>query len=383
MVDGDQLNVVVNTLFVEIADRNIKEFDVVPLFYDANKAPYEEVTQEAMYKALKRAHDYSAGEITSIGEISNMLTRLWNKEDPDREMANLLCMFNNWVIDAAKTGKINHYKNYPQIAKRIGRATGGRNGRMPYFFQFSKNGRKDTPQNRKKKYADPNNSTMNRISRAFDDIGNINLNYAGVQQFNWQMLLNKSCTNSRPEIPELFCEMDNANVSSVIESQESSYANEKQLINGYTLVAEDIIETMTEKYGSLEAVYPYVVKHLFAGEGMNKAAHKQMFWRVFGEIALKILKYNLANCDTCPECGTKIPSWVKDHVCVKNTKGFYSCVDCNKLCERKNASQCRCEDCQEIYRLIQKRARQRAKREKNKELQEQRITNLQSFSNET
>ena len=97
MVDGDQLNVVVNTLFVEIADRNIKEFDVVPLFYDANKAPYEEVTQEAMYKALKRAHDYSAGEITSIGEISNMLTRLWNKEDPDREMANLLCMFNNWV----------------------------------------------------------------------------------------------------------------------------------------------------------------------------------------------------------------------------------------------------------------------------------------------
>jgi hypothetical protein len=96
-VDGDQLNVVVEPLFVEIAERNIKEFDVVPLFYDAEKAPAEMVSLESMYNALKRAHDYSAGEITSIGEISNMLTRLWNKENPDRDVANLLCMFNNLV----------------------------------------------------------------------------------------------------------------------------------------------------------------------------------------------------------------------------------------------------------------------------------------------
>lgn len=40
-VDGDQLNVVVEPLLVSVAERNIKEFDVVPLFYDANKAPSE------------------------------------------------------------------------------------------------------------------------------------------------------------------------------------------------------------------------------------------------------------------------------------------------------------------------------------------------------
>ena len=249
----------------------------------------------AMYHALKRAHDYSAGEITSIGEISNMLTRLWNKPDPDRDVANLLTMFNNFVIDAAKSGKINHYKDYPQVAKRIGRATGGKNGRMPFWFKFSKNGRKDTPKNKRKKYAEPNNYTMNRICKAFEKVGKINMNYAGVPPFNWQMLLSEQCSGSNPELVELFCDMDNSNTASVIKAQEYNYSNEKNLINGYAIVAEDIAREITNRYGSLEKAYPYITKHLFAGEGANKVAHKQMFWRVFGNIALSNLKENLKN----------------------------------------------------------------------------------------
>ncbi|MBP5423896.1 MAG: hypothetical protein J6Y78_15800 [Paludibacteraceae bacterium] len=381
-VDGDQLNVVVEPLFVEIAERNIKKYDVVPLFYDAEKAPADMINNESMFNALKRAHDYSAGEITSIGEISNMLTRLWNKDNPDRDVANLLCMFNNWVIDAAKTGKINHYKNYPKVARRIGRATGGKNGRMPWFFQFSKNGRKDTPQNRKRKYDEPNNSTMNRICKSFDDIGNINMNYAGIPQFNWQMLLSGPCIGSKSDISQLFCELDNSNLSSVIESQENSYASEKQLINNYGIVAEDITREMIEHYGSLENAFPYISKYLFAGEGMNKSAHKQMYWRVFGHIALGNLRKNLMDYDVCPECGIKIPAWVKNHQCIKNTKGFYVCIDCGLMCERTNARQCRCEECQEKYRNTQRSIRERANRRKKKEASEQCIIRLQSSRNE-
>ena len=382
-VDGDQLNVVVDPLFVEIAERNIKKFDVVPLFYDAEKAPSDIISKESMFMALKRAHDYSAGEITSIGEISNMLTRLWNRDDPDRDMANLLCMFNNWVIDAAKTGKINHYKNHPRVARRISKATGGKNGRMPFFFQFSKNGRKDTVQNHKRKYAEQNNSTMNRICKAFSDIKNINFNYAGVPQFNWQMLLDKAYTGSKPEIYQLFCELDSSNLSNVIESQENPYSSEKQLINNYSLVAEDITNEIIARYGSLENAYPYIAKYLFAGEGMNKSVHKQMFWRVFGHIALRNLKVNLANCDICPECGIKIPAWVENHSCVKNTKGFYECIDCGMMCERTNSKQCRCYECQDVYKNVQKKARQRANRELKKALEEKRITRLGSSLNKT
>ena len=376
--DGDQLNVVADPLFVKIAERNVKKYDVVPLFYDADKAPAEIIDNEAMFHALKRAHEYSAGEITSIGEISNMLTRLWNKENPDRDVANLLCMFNNLVIDAAKNGKINHYKNYPQVAKRIGKATGGKNGRLPWFFQFSKNGRKDTPQNKNRKYAEQNNSTMNRICKAFEDIGNINMNYAGIPQFNWQMLMSEPCKGSNSELVQLFCDMDSSNTSNVIESQENAYSSEKQLINNYGIVAEDIAKEITERYGSLEYAYPFITKYLFAGEGMNKSVHKQMFWRVFGQIALSNLRKNLQNCDICPDCGIKIPDWVENHKCVKNTKGFYECIDCGVMCERINAKQCRCEFCQDVYRNVQKRAREKAKRELKRAIEEKRIIPLLS-----
>ena len=373
-VDGDQLNVIVDPLFVEIAERNVKEFDIVPLFYEAEKAKAEPISNDSLYRGLLRAHEYS-----NIGEISNMLTRLWNKDKPDRVAAALLTYLNNMRIDGAKTGIVHEYTNIPKVAKQIGKATSGRNGRMPAWFKNSLNGRKDTPQNRKKKYAEPNNSTMNRICKAFDDIGNVNLNYAHVAPFNWQMLLAEPCNNSYQEVVEMFCEMDNSNITSVIEAQDKTYANERQLVNGYDLVAEDIVNKLTEKYGSLETVYPYITKYLFAGEGMNKTSHKQMFWRVFGNIALDNLKKNIMGCDICQKCEMRIPGWVRIHTCVKNTKGFYTCIDCGQICERTNARQCRCDVCQDVYRRTQNKIIKRATRKSIK----QRITHLQSFSTET
>ena len=239
---------------------------------------------------------------------------------------------------------------------------------MPHWFQFSANARKDTPQNHKRKYAEPNSSTMNRICAAFDDIGNINLNYAKVEPFNWQMLLSRPCPDSRLEIAEMFCELDSSNLSSVIESQETTYANEKQLINNYNLVAEDIILRITEKYGLLEEIYPYIAKFLFAGDGMDKSVHKRMFWRVFGEIALKNIKENLKSADVCTDCGLRVPSWVRNHQCIKNQKGFYACIDCGKMCERINSRQWRCDDCQFVYNREQKKARAQAKRDLAREL---------------
>ena len=45
--------------FVEVADRNVKEFDIVPLFYDANDVPPEIINRENLFIALIRAHDAS------------------------------------------------------------------------------------------------------------------------------------------------------------------------------------------------------------------------------------------------------------------------------------------------------------------------------------
>ena len=313
-----------------------------------------------------------------------MLTRVWNKDNPDRVVAALLTYLNNLRIDGAKTGIVHEYSNYPIIARRIGKASGGKNGRMPYFFQFSKNARKDDiPSNRCKKYAESNKSTMNRICHMFDDIGNINMNYAGIDQFNWQMLLAEPCPEFDSKIVQLFCDLDNSKIPNVIESQESSYSSEKQLINRSNIVEEDIVNQITQQYGSLEVAYPHITKYLFAGDGMNKSAHKQTFWRVFGQIALNNLRNNLSNSDKCETCRMQIPSWVENHKCVKNVKGFYECIVCGKICERKHSNQCRCEKCQAEYKSIYKRMLQKKKRRELQDAENKRITRFASSLNET
>lgn len=94
MVDGDQLNVICEKVLINAALRNMKEFDVQTLFYDAGKANAEIITRESLYEGVKRAHDYSG-----IGQVSNNLTKVWNKDDPDRHAADLLCCYNNAVIN--------------------------------------------------------------------------------------------------------------------------------------------------------------------------------------------------------------------------------------------------------------------------------------------
>ena len=78
---------------VSAAERNLEQLDIVPLFYDANKAPPEIISWETLYIGLKRAHDYSG-----IGQVSNSITKLWNKPNPNVNAAKLLTMFNNYVI---------------------------------------------------------------------------------------------------------------------------------------------------------------------------------------------------------------------------------------------------------------------------------------------
>jgi hypothetical protein len=372
-VDGDELNVVVDPLIVQIAERNIKKYDVIPLFYDANTAAPEIISKEGQFHGLKRAHDCSG-----IGEISNMLTRLWNRDKPDRLAAAWLTYFNNQVIDGAKTGAINTYENYPQVARQISKAVGGKHGRQPHFFQYSRNGRKQEPGKPRKSYAKPNESTMNRICAAFDDIGNIDLNYAGILRFNWKMFLAEPCMWTRPEIPQLFCELDNINLSNVIEAQDSPYTTEREQIAGYELLAQMIAQEMIETFGSLEISYPYIVKYLFAGENMDKVAHKQMFWRVYGDIALRNIKENLTSCDECPDCRARVPAWDKNHICSKTGKGFFECEDCNRLFERTNSKQCRCEDCQKKHREAMMKDYQSKRYKKQKEEKKERITSLVS-----
>ena len=360
-VDGDQLNVVSDPILIRNAKRNLEKYDIVPLFYDATKAPPELISAESLFHGVKRAHDYSG-----IGQISNALTRLWNRPDPDLRSAALLCYFNNLTIDGAKTGSVNSYENYPDVAARINKAIGGPNGRMPYWFQFSKNGRRSDT-NKKKLCAKPNDSTMNRLCALFDDIGNINMNAVGVPPFDGQLFLDAPVERVNQQAIELFIELDASNLQSRIEGVSMMDIVEKYNAFGYEALKELITDKLTALCGSLEAAYPSIAWYLFLGPGHDKPSHKQMFWRVFGHIALRNLSDNLAKCTVCPHCGVKLPLWSGKHRCRPSEKGFFTCVDCGKWCPRINSRQKRCPECQQIYRKLTQLDGKRKRRERLKE----------------
>ena len=362
-VDGDQLNVVTEKPIISAAKRNLKEMDIVPLFYDANKAPPEIINREMLFIGLKRAHDYSG-----IGQVSNSLTKLWNKPNPDPNAAKLLTMYNNYVIDAAKTGFVNSYEDHPESKAIVNKAIGGKTGRMPWFFQFSKNGRHNSDERKKKKknFLKPNDSTMNRIWKRFSTIGNINMNMAEVKPFNYQMLLPCPPPPVDYEAVNVFCEMDDMNVANQIEAKYETGPDmgERSNIKAYDILAEEITRELIERFGSLEAVYPSIVRYLFTEENLNKQSHKQMFWRVFGDIACSCLESNLCDSKICKACGMRTPHWFPVHTCAKDMKGFVTCCDCGTVVPRTNSHQVRCINCQAEHKRIMATNRKRRQRKK-------------------
>ena len=357
--DGDQLNVVVDKMFIEIAERNLEKYETLPLFYDAGKAPAEMINNEALVHGLIRAHKTS-----NIGEISNMLTRLWNRDKPDQYAAALITRKNNAIIDAAKTGFVVDWIGNPELTKRINKATGGQHGRMPFFFQFSKNGRSDNSKN--KQFAVPNGSTMNRICAAFDDIGNIKMNFSDIPPFDWEMLMKEPCHKTREDIVEEFVALSYLKKSIIINNSQDPQIDEDNK-SKETIVDDKIRSIFIKKYGSLEYCYPFICKFLFAGENASKASHKQTFWRVFGEIALENLRKNLENYKVCNACGAKYPSWINKHDCDKDQYGFKTCVDCGTSFKRTNSRNRRCKECQDVFRKNQKILSRERTKERKKE----------------
>ena len=227
---------------------------------------------------------------------------------------------------------------------------------------------------------------MNRICARFDDIGNINMNYAEIPPFNYQMMLSEPFTKRNPDLVQTFFDLDGMSLSAEIMLADTP-PHERSSAGMYEMLAEIIKETLEEYFGTMEECYPYIVKALFAGDNWKKASHKKMFWRVFGDIALRNIEENLKAYSVCPECEAKVPVWSKNHSCPRNAQGFFVCIECGKQCVRSSSRQYRCEDCQRLYREESKRLNSAKIRatvaEKKKEEAEQFITSLQSYSTQT
>lgn len=95
--DGDH-GLVIKGSLVEIAKREIRAMDIVPLYYEMEKAEAQIINSNSIIKSLKSAFKFG-----NIGNYSNKLTKIWNSEKKDIETAAMLTALNNFYIDGAKT----------------------------------------------------------------------------------------------------------------------------------------------------------------------------------------------------------------------------------------------------------------------------------------
>ena len=220
---------------------------------------------------------------------------------------------------------------------------------MPRWFISSKNARHAIANGKKKTFKKGNHSIMNRIYERFSNVGNMNMNYAGVPPFNWEMMVSAPVDIYNEEAVQIFCDMDNANIGNLIDVSE--LVDFKQNGNMYDCLKDQIEDVLTERYGSLDIVYPSIVRYLFTGSNLDKQSHKQMFWRLFGNLAIENLENNLVACRICPKCGVSVPIWSK-HSCGEAQHKMMICNICGKTVPRTNSRQIRCQDCQKEYRKL-------------------------------
>lgn len=137
-VDGDKSLVVADSTIIKVAERNIKKYDIVPLYYNMRKALPSVLNNETIYKSLVLAFTSAP-----IGVFSNNISKIWcsdvfvNGSYEEQQHAinciKRLCCQNNMIIDFAKT----LYKpEFPEDIKvDIQEFT---KQKLPFFFKFAK-----------------------------------------------------------------------------------------------------------------------------------------------------------------------------------------------------------------------------------------------------
>lgn len=292
--DGDKSLVCADETLINVAERNMK--DVVPLYYEMKKAKPEIVNNQSICNGIFAA--YKSG---NIGEISNLITKIWDEDEPDIELIKLLCMKNNFSIDSAKTlfmpvdppwvkGKIRKYK----VKK------------TPYFFLYAKDKAKN-------QVVVDNNRCVNRI-KTF--VPNVKFNFSTRQlgKFNYRNLM----TNKRTKI-------DTDSAQKIINKWEQLSRNVHFRLKGnewgnnYEYIYGTIRNEMISSFGDVVYIADVLVKYLYHSKNTKR---KASFWESFGDIVLINLKKNIkSGYIMCTECGVRVKK--------TNNRQLY-CLECAK-----------------------------------------------------
>lgn len=285
-VDGDDALIVKNELFVNRAEEQMKE--IVPLEYTLATSKKSKVTNEHIVKSLKAAYS------KNIGEISNLITKIWNSGDKltndEMDLIKILCMENNAIIDFAKT--LWMPKRSETVDKEIKKYAGMR---VPYFFHFAKDKEKDRVEK-------INNSTINRLTKIIPDK---RINFTSVAgKFDYKNLMKnkrqKIDDKLSREIIETYIEADR-NKSNQVKKQVKE--NNKSNMQTEIQVYKEIRSSLLKIDSNVDYVADVLVKYLF---DEKNSKFKDTLWRCFGQEIVRNLKKNLSKTVECIDCRCEV-----------------------------------------------------------------------------
>lgn len=309
-VDGDKLLLVGDSTLLAAAERNMT--DTAPLYYNMKKAAPTKLTKEHIYEGLNQAFVHG-----NIGLYSNDISKIWNSdvfrngtESEKKEAVDcikLLCMENNFCIDAAKTLYMPKRPDWFRT-----KLSGFTKQKLPAFFEFAKD---KTPE----QVAPRNESFVNKLYTYIPDQP-INTRALKTDAIDFRVMMSSS-SNGTAHCPQKAAELYNKlnrTYRYKINMQDEDTGNMRHV---YLQLKEEFMQLGYDE----ATLTDMLAEHLYGG----KKRYKELLWFCFGQTLLNNLKANL------PSQKLK----------------FVQCIDCGEWIEVPSRSKSnRCEHCRARHR---------------------------------
>lgn len=136
--DGDKLYVVKNDTLCDMVDNFKKQYDIVPLYFEMEKAKSVTLNAKSLTEGMLSAFS------VNIGEWSNPISKLWDTLDNKSsevkvketlKLINLFVMYNNFAIDSAKTNFMPQMSEYVAEQQEYYKSI---HTKLPHFFYYAK-----------------------------------------------------------------------------------------------------------------------------------------------------------------------------------------------------------------------------------------------------
>lgn len=282
--DGDKSLVVQDATLIAVAKREMQ--DIVPLYYEMHKAEDKILDNNTIYHALISAYQ------ANIGIISNDISKIWNSPSPNLEAIKWLCMYNNFVIDYAKTLYLpKKPENVANTLKLYAK------DKLPHFFKYAK----DKEDNQVLALPAENTNNLTTVNKLNLLIPNKPIRFqhtAGI--FDYKNLMKNSSIEVNQQLIAKFIE---------INKEKHKYMPKDEI--GDTGFIIYLKEELLKIESNLHHIADQLVKYFY----VKNSRFKETIWSLVGDIIYQNLAYNLNGSVQCNNCPTRFKGKSNELLC--------------------------------------------------------------------